>query len=401
MTVRFQRQKPKLTAAEINRWNRLANAFHRGELNRPFENREPDLRKPDFISGEWIWIENVGDQDRQVYEAVSVGDPIYANRRIPPNYTPTEDLIFRIAPENRWRPVAVLLEPIPAGGIGRAQVSGMSLALIENENSPTDYGYAYLNERANRLRPSNAGNCRLYSFYDPIFYLLQLVELNCCDTGLISWPFQAKNNSASVGTFEPLATYTSGGVRLDSVREVDCEYMYVEDIALTGTNPAMSWRFHRPGIYRIDVEIEASCTNAANNAATAGRWRWFEIGGSEVIAPEDFYQYSEASTAFTGIDKTHCRTQFLDVSEGGEYQMQLGATTERYTAADVEPTGGGKLVLTLVEPRQSSVGYNHPYDNNPWNWPLLPVVVAPATNALQLETGDRLLVEDGNTLGLE
>lgn len=123
---RFPGEKPKLSAAELNRQNEAADrsAFSRRGLT--------EHQLDDDQQSHWVWIRNDSGADRQRFECMALGQPLFD--LLPDG---TVDLIFSADTADADETPVILLEPIADGAFGKGVIHGLAIALV-GPGEPTD-----------------------------------------------------------------------------------------------------------------------------------------------------------------------------------------------------------------------------------------------------------------------
>lgn len=147
--LRGDRQKP--TAAEVNRWNGLADKQARGEL-RPTP--APTLKSFD-PSSRIALCKNTSGSDRQAFETMAIDGLLWDLEE-----TGTADIIFELITADPELATAILLEPIESDGFGRAVIDGPAIAKVETSDDAA-YRFATPQASTHSLVPTAAGPIKL------------------------------------------------------------------------------------------------------------------------------------------------------------------------------------------------------------------------------------------------
>ena len=116
---RYPGEKPKFSAAELNRQNAAADrlAF-----------RQPGLAEgviADDTQSHWVWLRNDSGSDRERFDCMSLGDPLFEMLE-----NGTVDLLFSADDADPEQTPVILLEPIEDGAFGRGVIHGLALARV-------------------------------------------------------------------------------------------------------------------------------------------------------------------------------------------------------------------------------------------------------------------------------
>ncbi|MCA9132941.1 MAG: hypothetical protein KDA45_07290, partial [Planctomycetales bacterium] len=119
MTYRYAGQRPRLSAAELNRQNETADraAFdRRGLLERVI---------PDDQQSHWVWLRNDSGEDRLRFDCMALGEPLF-------DLTDdgTVDLLFSADTADADKTPVILLEPIADGDLGKGVIQGLAIARV-------------------------------------------------------------------------------------------------------------------------------------------------------------------------------------------------------------------------------------------------------------------------------
>lgn len=147
---RFRGDPKKLTAAEINRWNVLANRQARGELQ---PRKAPTLRGYD-PNARLALCKNTSGSDRARFDCMAI-DAITWELDILGN----SDVLFNLITADPAKSPAVLWEPIANGGVGLAIIDGPAIAKV---GSGTDL-LGVPETATHRIAPSSSGTIKILS----------------------------------------------------------------------------------------------------------------------------------------------------------------------------------------------------------------------------------------------
>lgn len=143
---RFQREKAKLTAAEINRWNKFADLAQRQGQAKPPGARDynPNSRV--------VPVKNTSGSDRAAFECMSIDSMLWDLETDGSNA-----VVFDVKTADPEKPPAILLGPIANNATGMAVVDGMALALVSGGSG----NYATPDATNHNLEPASSGSIRL------------------------------------------------------------------------------------------------------------------------------------------------------------------------------------------------------------------------------------------------
>lgn len=117
MTYRVPGQRVKFGASELNRLNQAADIqFLAGKLQ--------EQVIPDDQQAHWVWVRNDSGADRERFECVKLGDPLWEMLA-----DGTTDLMFAGEAAGTGT-TAILLEPIAQTEFGKAVIHGLALAKV-------------------------------------------------------------------------------------------------------------------------------------------------------------------------------------------------------------------------------------------------------------------------------
>lgn len=144
---RYPGQKVNLAAAEVNRWNVTANAYYLSRLGLE------EGKLPDDPYAWWVWVRNDSGLDRERFDCMSLGEPLYEMKE-----DGTVDLLFEgfTADPDPDKTAVILLEPIAADAYGKGVIHGLALAWV----GPGTGLWAQPNPEEHNLTPG-AGNIKL------------------------------------------------------------------------------------------------------------------------------------------------------------------------------------------------------------------------------------------------
>ena len=149
MKHRLQKQKAKLRASEITRWNRVSAAAIRGELVPQLPNGaeyNPNSRT-DFV-------ENTTASDREAGECMAVTGMAWDLE--PDNRV---GVLFELGVAAADKPPAILVNDIEAGEVGLAVVDGVALALVEGDATNKQFGVP--NAATHTIAPAASGGVKI------------------------------------------------------------------------------------------------------------------------------------------------------------------------------------------------------------------------------------------------
>ncbi len=196
---RFQGQKPKLTAAEINRWNRLANQQAiQGQQQYPTTERYDPTSNVVVVRNDSVSLlreRRVAHLDGLIWDLPLDG---------------TADVAFKVKPPDvnaDFQEPAILLQPLQPGETGFAVIAGLALAWVAGGPASLRYG-----------EPDQGGTIVGVSNSDAPFRILAppatntqlrpvLIRYPVPDPGLQSNIFLAKTTSVITA----ISDSTSGG----------------------------------------------------------------------------------------------------------------------------------------------------------------------------------------------
>jgi hypothetical protein len=164
---RLQGQPPKFRAAEINRWNKLADQQARGELQPQW----PTIANYD-PSSRVAAIRNDTGADLELFSCVALDGMVWD---LDPD-TGTDQVVFIAIEADADKPPAILIQPLAKDQIGRAVVDGLALANVAAGSG--DYATP-----ATALEPASAGTIRLLSQPDASEQRVLPVVLNAGSGG--------------------------------------------------------------------------------------------------------------------------------------------------------------------------------------------------------------------------
>lgn len=374
---RFQRQKPKLSAREVNRWNRLADMVARGELSLQQNGQLPDpLNKPDQISGEWVWVYNNSDRDCRRYDAISLGDLMYSRTTSPGVFNLAEgpQFMYDMAVENRWRKTGVCLEAIGRQKIGRVQISGITKARVRTERFPQSVRrreYCYLSANSNSLLISESGNCRLLTSHpitSPNFTDVREVQLNVPANGVFSANYTLKDSANFLGSANaPLAgNYLNGRMLLSGSPLIGSEcsderYQYagIRPETYNGTVQAHNLRFEWPGMYRFALQLEPLASTTADEFYVA-QFQLYRTAGSSGALLQ--------STPFLKQRSILYYDDFVDIPAPCNVEVRCGVTYYPNPSTPTQRNVAGRVVFQMVHPRFPEVETGEDLDFDKWTY---------------------------------
>ena len=119
MVWRYPGQRAGLSANELNRTNAAVERVERSRLGLA------ELTAPEDQQSHWVWIRNDSGADRERFDCMSLGDPIFEMLD-----DGTVDLLFEGLTAAADKTPAILLEPIADGEMGKAVIHGLALARV-------------------------------------------------------------------------------------------------------------------------------------------------------------------------------------------------------------------------------------------------------------------------------
>lgn len=119
MRFRLRGQRPKLSAAEVNKWNRQAN---RAVLAVP---ETPPTSEGYNPNSRVAFCKNVSSNTRTKFDCMAITGMVWDL-----NPDGTHGLVFEINTADPDKPPAILVTPIGAGRTGLAVVDGLALAKV-------------------------------------------------------------------------------------------------------------------------------------------------------------------------------------------------------------------------------------------------------------------------------
>jgi len=151
MNFRLRGDKRKLSAAEINRWNKLADQQARGELRRlpPVTLRayDPNARV--------VRAKNESGSDRVAYDCMAIDGLLWDLEA-----DGSADVVFSLITADPDKAPAILLEPIADDGVGLVVIDGPAIAKIDQA---TDAAFRWADPQASThsLEAAASGSIKL------------------------------------------------------------------------------------------------------------------------------------------------------------------------------------------------------------------------------------------------
>jgi len=125
MTYRIPGQRVKFGASELNRLNEAADRLL-------LSSKLQEQVIPDDQQAHWVWIRNDTGADRERFECVKLGDPLFEMLA-----DGTVDLLFAADEADGGGTTAILLEPIAEDEFGKAVIHGLALAKVAGGTGTT------------------------------------------------------------------------------------------------------------------------------------------------------------------------------------------------------------------------------------------------------------------------
>ena len=147
MRFRLRRQPARIQAAEVNKWNKIADQAERGVLV-----KLPDTPKVYDPSSRVAYCKNVSGSDRAQFETMSISGLTWDLET-----DGTSALLLELDTADPDEPPAVLTTPIADGETGLAVIDGLALALVSGGTGLTGIPDA----TNHNIEPDATGNIRL------------------------------------------------------------------------------------------------------------------------------------------------------------------------------------------------------------------------------------------------
>jgi hypothetical protein len=151
MNFRLRGQRGKLSAAEINRWNKLADQQARGELRRlppvTLQTYDPNARV--------VRAKNESGSDRVAFDCMAIDGLLWDLEA-----DGSADVVFSLGTADPDKAPAILLEPIADDGVGLVVIDGPAIAKIDQASS-TSLRWADPQASTHSLEPAGSGSIKL------------------------------------------------------------------------------------------------------------------------------------------------------------------------------------------------------------------------------------------------
>jgi hypothetical protein len=292
MKFRLRGDSRRISAAEINRWNALANQQARGEQQKILT---PTVRSHDPSSRVGL-VKNTSGSDRAAHDCMSVDGLVWDLE-----LDGTSGVILKLITADPDKAPAVLLEPIADGAIGRAVLDGLAIAKVGGGS-----GLSGVPNAANhRINPGSDGSIKLLAPPHADNVTLLPVILNSAAAASAS-------ESKSIRFFLSDPPPAEGGT-------VDLKFLPGTfgrdnwDAALGTITEGNRFRFLQPGVYALDATFVFRIGNPPNDGnpdsfltkskLASGRLKVHTVsgGGSAVIGEQgvggevkDLFEFSAA-----------------------------------------------------------------------------------------------------------
>lgn len=147
---RFRGDPKRLTAAEINRWNALANRNRRGEL----APRRPPTVKQFDPNARVALCKNTSGSDRARGDCMSISAVTWEL-----DVLHNSDVLLNLITADPTKAPAILVEPIADGAIGLAVIDGPAIAKVGGGTPLTGVPEA----ATHRVKPDSSGTIKILS----------------------------------------------------------------------------------------------------------------------------------------------------------------------------------------------------------------------------------------------
>jgi hypothetical protein len=213
MNFRLRGQRGKLSAAEINRWNKLADQQARGELRRlppvTLQTYDPNARV--------VRAKNESGSDRVAFDCMAIDGLLWDLEA-----DGSADVVFSLGTADPNKAPAILLEPIADDGVGLVVIDGPAIAKIDQATS-TSFRWADPQASTHSLEAAGSGSIKLLQAPSTTGSKIMPVILNAGAGG---------DGIRDLRTNEKNLEYTFS----DDPEESDWEIFATVDMRLSGTS---------------------------------------------------------------------------------------------------------------------------------------------------------------------
>jgi hypothetical protein len=202
MQFRLRGDKQRPNAAEINKWNRVADQQLRGELRKlppvTLQNYDPNARI--------VRAQNISGADRATFDCMSLDNLIWDLEA-----DGSADVVFTLVAADPDKAPAILIEPIEDDGFGRVVIDGPAIAKIESGS--TSHRWAVPQASTHSLEPVASGSIKLLQAPSASATKIVPVILHAGGAGILDLRTNGKNleytfsSDPEAGDWEIAATF--------------------------------------------------------------------------------------------------------------------------------------------------------------------------------------------------